>query len=150
MSEHANTPPPADRSAPLGTDLRVAIARVSSRFRSERSEGEIGDAALGALNALQKHGPLSLKDLSERARVTPGSMSQTVNRLTTGGLAVRSRDADDGRRVLFTSTPAGDALAAAAMARRQDWLDAALEQLTPAERNLLEQAVPVLRKIAEI
>ncbi|WP_078947941.1 MarR family transcriptional regulator [Streptomyces griseus] len=44
---------------------------------------------------------------SERGGVSPASMSQTVNRLTSAGYAVRSRDPDDRRKVLFSATEEG-------------------------------------------
>jgi DNA-binding MarR family transcriptional regulator len=133
----------------LGADLRSAIARIYSRFRSERAAGEIGDAALGTLSTLQKRGPMTLTELSERAHVTAGSMSQTVNRLDALGYAVRSRDPGDGRRVLFTATEEGAAVARAARARRESWFDAQLAALTPEERTLLAHASRIISTIAD-
>jgi predicted ArsR family transcriptional regulator len=59
------------------------------------------------LTLLRKHGPLTLPDLSDRARVTPGSMSQTVNRLTADGHVTRSRDPHDRRRGDSPTPPGG-------------------------------------------
>lgn len=52
-----------------------------SRFRSERVEGEVSETSLLVLVVLDKQGPMSLSDLAAFARVTLGSMSQTVRRL---------------------------------------------------------------------
>jgi DNA-binding MarR family transcriptional regulator len=45
-------------------------------------------------------------------------MSQTVNRLTSAGYAVRSRDPDDRRKVLFSATEEGDRLGCTTQAQR--------------------------------
>lgn len=98
---------------------------------------------------LGKGGPLSLTELSDLAHVTPGSMRQLVNRLCAGGYAVRERDPEDGRRVLFTPTADGRAVAAAAREHRSRWLNARLAELTTAERAALAVAATVLRRIAD-
>ncbi|MFF3855709.1 MarR family winged helix-turn-helix transcriptional regulator [Micromonospora sp. NPDC002575] len=133
----------------LNADLRAAVARLYSRFRSERAPGEIAEAAVFVLTLLRKHGPLTLTELSERARVTPGSMSQTVNRLTAEGYAVRRRDSSDGRRVLFVITDSGTAIADASRQHRESWLSARLDALTPAQRRVLAEASQILRDIAD-
>ena len=76
----------------ISADLRRAVVRLYSRFRSERLEGEVPDAALLVLIALDKQDGMSLSDLAERAHVTLGSMSQTVRRLEQ--LAAVERAAD--------------------------------------------------------
>lgn len=139
----------ANRPADLGRALQVAIARIYSRFRSERGAGEIGEATLAVLMQLRKRGPLSLTELSERARVTPGSMSQSVNRLDKAGYLVRNRDPADKRRVLFTLTPEGDAIATAARNHRQTWLDGQLAALDSRQRAVLAEAAELLTAIAE-
>src|ERR1700740_2412681 len=103
----------ATEQADLGGLVRSAVGRLYRRFRSERREGGLGDAALAVLTRLHKHGPQTLTELSEHDRVSPASMSQTVNRLTSAGYAVRTRDLGDGRKVLFTPTAEGDELASA-------------------------------------
>jgi DNA-binding MarR family transcriptional regulator len=138
-----------DATERLGAEVRSAVSRVYSRFRSERATGELGDAAVGVLAQLLKHGPSSLSELSERARVTPGSMSQTVNRLAAGGYLVRGRDLADGRRVLFTATPEGLATAAAARGRGRAWLNARLDELDVDDRAVLAHAARILAKIAD-
>lgn len=146
---HPATEPSTPAIPELSARVRAAVAHLYSRFRSERTHGEIGDAAIFALTQLLKAGPLSLSELSERAHVTPGSMSQTVNRLTAGGLAVRGRDPQDGRRVLFSLTAEGDRLASEVRAQRAGWLNARLAELTDDERAVLARAAEVLERIAD-
>jgi len=144
MTPDASNPGTADLSA----ELRSAVSRVYRRFRSERAHGELGDAAVNVVLHLQKEGAQSLTALSEHARVTPGSMSQTVNRLTEAGYAVRRPDPGDGRRVLFALTPEGDALARELRARSTAWFDGELDRFTPQERALLREAAVLLERIA--
>ncbi|WP_037568338.1 MarR family winged helix-turn-helix transcriptional regulator [Phaeacidiphilus oryzae] len=147
MENHATAPQPA--GADLGAQLRSAVGRLYRRFRSERPAGGLGDVALEVLTRLHKHGPQSLTELSRQDRVSPASMSQTVNRLTSAGYALRAPDPDDGRRVLFAATPAGDELAGAARAQRHAWLDARLNALSAEDRAVLARAAALLSDIAD-
>jgi len=133
----------------LGGALRSTVARLYRRFRSERPEGSLGDAALEVLSRLHKHGPQTLTELSEHDHVAPASMSQSVNRLTTAGYVLRTRDPGDRRRVLLRVTPAGAELALAARGRRNAWLDERLRTLTPEEQGTIARACVLLREIAD-
>jgi DNA-binding MarR family transcriptional regulator len=135
--------------ADLGAQVRSAIGRLYRRFRSARPEGGLGDAALAVLTRLHKHGPQTLTELSEYDRVSPASMSQTVNRLTSAGYAVRTRDPDDRRKVLFSATAEGDELASAARAQRNAWLDQRLRALSAEDRVVIARATALLSSIAD-
>jgi DNA-binding MarR family transcriptional regulator len=149
VSEDASPPVPSDAVQALGAELRVAVARVYSRFRSERGEGEPAEAAVIVLTALFKHGPQGLTQLSRRARVTPSSMSQTVNRLVSQGHLDRHKDPEDGRRVLFRLTDSGAELADNALTTRQNWLEGQLTRLSDEERQTLLRASHLMRRLAD-
>jgi DNA-binding MarR family transcriptional regulator len=149
MEQGATEEQPAEvAGADLGSQLRSAVGRLYRRFRSERPEGSLGDAALAVLTRLHKHGPQTLTELSEHDRVSPASMSQTVNRLTSAGYAVRTRDPDDRRKVLFRATAEGDELASAARAQRNAWLDQRLQALSAEDRAVIARATVLLGRIA--
>ena len=135
--------------ADLGGQVRSAVGRLYRRFRSERPEGSLGDAALAVLTRLHKHGPQTLTELSEHDRVSPASMSQIVNRLTSAGYAVRARDPGDGRKVLFSATAEGDELASAARAQRNAWLDERLRTLSAEDRAVIARAAALLGSLAD-
>ena len=101
------------------------------------------------LSRLQKHGPQTLTELSEQDRVSPASMSQTVNRLTSAGYAVRTRDPGDGRKVLFSATAEGGELSSAARAQRNAWLDDQLSALSAGDRAVVARAAALLSRIAD-
>lgn len=133
----------------IGVELRRAVTRLYSRFRSERVEGEVPDAALLVLLALDKQGGLSLTDLAGFAHVTLGSMTQTVRRVEQLALVTKDRDTTDRRRVLFTLTEAGRDAVAASRRHRRDWLNARLAELTPEQRRDVSRAAPLLLKMAD-
>jgi len=135
--------------ADLGGLVRSAVGRLHRRFRNERPEGGLGDAALAVLTRLHKHGPRTLTELSEHDRVSPASMSQIVNRLTSAGYAVRTRDPGDGRKVLFSATAEGDELASAARAQRNAWLDDRLRALSAEDRAVIARAATLFSSIAD-
>jgi DNA-binding MarR family transcriptional regulator len=132
----------------LGGQVRSAVGRLYRRFRSERPDGSLGDTALAVLTRLHKHGPQTLTELSEHDRVSPASMSQTVNRLTSAGYAVRTGDPDDRRKVLFSTTAEGDELASAARAQRNAWLDQRLQALSAEDRAVIARATALLSRLA--
>ncbi|MFA3837979.1 MarR family winged helix-turn-helix transcriptional regulator [Streptomyces aureus] len=149
MEKHATEQQPAKvDETDLGGQVRSAVGRLYRRFRSERPEGGLGDVALEVLTYLHKYGPQTLTELSEQGRVSPASMSQTVNRLTSAGYAVRTRDPDDGRKVLFSATTEGDELASATRAQRNAWLDEQLRALSAEDRTVIARAAALLSSIA--
>ena len=135
--------------AGLGGQVRSTVARLYRRFRSERPEGALGDTALDVLTWLHKQGPRTLTQLSDDAHVAPASMSQSVNRLTSAGYAIRTPDPNDRRKVLFSTTPEGAALALDARTRRNAWLDGHLQALSPEDQDVIARACELLSEIAD-
>lgn len=139
----------SDIADPLGADLRRAVTRLYSRFRSERLEGEVPDAALLVLIVLDKNGPLTLSDLAAAAHVTLGSMGQTVRWLERSAYLVKSRGVEDRRTVLHALTDAGREASAASRRHRHDWLEGRLADFTDAERADLARAAALLIRLAD-
>jgi DNA-binding MarR family transcriptional regulator len=135
--------------ADLSQELRTGVGRLHRRFRSLRGDSELGDAAVDVLLVLRKHGPLSLKALSDHHRVKPPTMSQIVNRLAADAYLERRPDPQDGRRVLLTLTPAGEALAQEIRRPGLVWFDEQLAQLDDAERATLHEAAALLQRLAD-
>ena len=133
----------------VGAELRRAVVRLYSRFRSERVEGELPDAALLVLIVLDKQDRMSLSDLAEAAKVTLGSMSQTVRRLERLGHVTKTRATDDRRKVLFTLTGQGRAAVTASRRHRRDWLNSRLSELSTADRDDIARVAALLLRIAD-
>jgi DNA-binding MarR family transcriptional regulator len=132
----------------VGAELRRAVVRLYSRFRSERVAGEVADAALLVLIVLDKQGRMSLSDLAETARVTLGSMSQTVRRLEQLTYVTKARGTEDRRKVLFTLTEPGRAAVTTSLRHRRDWLNDRLAELSASERDDIARVAPLLLRIA--
>ncbi|GAA5051035.1 MarR family winged helix-turn-helix transcriptional regulator [Nocardia callitridis] len=141
--------PAETRADELGAQVRLAVGRLYRRFRSERPAGGLGDTALAVLTHLHKCGPRTLTELSEHDRVSPASMSQTVNRLTSAGYAVRTPDPDDGRKVLLRTTEEGDEFACAVRDQRNAWLDEQLSALSPEDRSVIARTAELFLSIAD-
>ena len=133
----------------IGSDLRRAVTRLYSRFRSERVEGEVPDAALLVLIVLDKGDSMSLTGLAETAKVTLGSMSQTMRWLEQVDYVTKVRATDDRRKVLFSLTPSGRTAVAASRQHRRDWLNGHLAELSQTEREDLARVLPILLRIAD-
>jgi DNA-binding MarR family transcriptional regulator len=133
----------------VGAELRRAVVRLYSRFRSERMEGEVADAALLVLIVLDKQDRMSLSDLAEAAKVTLGSMSQTVRRLEQLAYVTKSRGTDDRRKVRFSLTDQGRAAVTASRRHRRDWLNGRLAELTAGERGDIARVAALLLRIAD-
>lgn len=136
--------------AGLASALRIAVMRLARRLRNEREDVSLTLTQLSTLGTLARLGPLPLGELAAAERVQPPSMTRIVSGLEERGLAVRAADANDRRLVIVRLADEGKALLAADRRRRDAWLNRRLRELSPEEREVLRQAVPVLEKLASL
>jgi len=102
------------------------------------------------LGRLDRCGPKSVSDLASAERVRPQSMAQTVADLEADGLVERRPDPDDRRRALVMLTPQGTAALLDDRGRREGWLTGAIGgHLSPAEQDVLREAVELLQRLVE-
>lgn len=148
-TEASGDPFGSTEATDLSGHVRSAVGRLYRRFRSERAEGSLGDTALEVLTFLHKNGPHTLTELSDAGQVAPASMSQSVNRLTRAGYAIRTSDPDDRRKVLFSTTPEGAELAVAARNQRNAWLNTQLQRLSPEDQEIIVRACVLFDEIAD-
>jgi len=134
----------------LASALRISVARLSRRLRSERDpENELLPVGqLSVLGALLRNGECTVGELAALERVQPPSMTRTVNCLADGGYVVRRKRESDGRQVVVDLSETGRATLAADRRRRDAWLAQRLRELTPDERTVLRQAAPILERLA--
>lgn len=151
---YANDMPPtvehvARTDSGLASTLRVSVARLSRRLRSERDpDNDLGLGAISVLGLLFREGPLTVGQLAELDRVQPPSMTRTVTCLVEGGYAARQRSETDGRQVLVEISDRGREKVQRDRRRRDAWLNLRLKELTPDERAVLRQAAPILERLA--
>lgn len=129
--------------------LRLAIQRLARRIRSNAADDDISESQRSVLFTLATHGRQSLGSLSEHERVTPPSMNRTVNALVASGLVTRVTAEDDARRIHIDLSDAGHGFVNETRRRRDAWFTQHLAELTAEQRRILEQAIPILKELAE-
>jgi DNA-binding MarR family transcriptional regulator len=135
-------------SAALAHELRETLGRLIRRLRAD--ETLLPAPQLTVLGRLDREGPASVSDLAAAERMRPQSMAQTVRDVEAAGYVSRRPDPDDGRRVILELTPKGRETLTATRARREGWLAETLDsELDARERELLEEALALVRRIAE-
>ncbi len=134
----------------LASALRISVARLSRRLRSERDpENELLPVGqLSVLGALNRFGEHTVGELAALERVQPPSMTRTVNCLEEGGYVVRRKHESDGRQVVVALSEQGKETLANDRRRRDSWLAQRLRELTPDERAVLRQAAPIIERLA--
>jgi DNA-binding MarR family transcriptional regulator len=134
----------------LASALRISVARLSRRLRSERDPDNelLPVGQLSVLGALFRNGESSVGELAALERVQPPSMTRTVNCLHAGGYVVRRKHDTDGRQVVVALSAKGEATLAGDRRRRDAWLARRLRELTPEERSVLRQAAPIIERLA--
>src|SRR5438270_6751922 len=131
----------------LASDLRVVLGQLLRRLRAEHRFPLSHGSVLGRLD---REGPQSVSDLATKERVRPQSMAQTVADLEADGYVERHPDPHDRRRAIVALTGSGRTTLAEDRRRREGWLARALdERLSVHERRVIEEAVEILRRIAE-
>lgn len=130
------------------SELRMATFRLARRLRAERAVDSMSDGQFAVLAALKVHGAHTLGELAERERVTAPSMNRAVNCLEEMGYLTRTPDEADRRKVNIALADAGLAVVEETVRRRDSWLEAAIEGLTPEQRALLGDAAALMREVA--
>lgn len=136
-----------DHSA-AASQLRIATFRLARRMRTQRAVDSMSDGQFAVLAALWVHGPHTLGELAERERVSAPSMNRTVNCLQETGYVARSADETDGRKVVISLTDDGRAVVAETARRRDAWVEAALDDLSAQERDILGRAAEIMERMA--
>jgi DNA-binding MarR family transcriptional regulator len=135
-------------SGPLAGELSVVLGHLVRRLRTQHGFSLSQGSVLGRLD---REGPRCTSHLATAERVRPQSMGQTVAELEEQGLVERRADPDDGRRALIELTEAGRVELREVRGRREGWLAEAIEEsFSGEERRALEQAVPLLGRLAEL
>jgi DNA-binding MarR family transcriptional regulator len=135
--------------AGLAGVLRPSLLRLTRIVRNQRVDQSITLTQLSAMGTLAQHGPMSAGELAACERVQPPSMTKVLANLEERGLVRREQHPRDRRQAILAITDAGKTLLEQERRSRDQWLTKRLAQLTPEERALLCEVVPVLNKLAE-
>jgi DNA-binding MarR family transcriptional regulator len=132
----------------LAPMVRDAITRLNRRVRQTRPVGDLTATQLNALTSLELAGALTPRELADVERVQPPTMTKIIAKLEERGLVQRSPHPTDGRQVILAATEAGRAVLAQFERARDEWLASRLGELRPEERDTLQRAAEILRKLA--
>ena len=134
----------------LAGELRPAVFRLARHLRQARADHEeLTPSQLSAMGVLAREGELQIGELAAHEQVRAPSMTRLVDHLESRGLIRRSQSPTDRRACLVGLTEQGMDLLEPNRRRRNEWLAVRLEKLTEAERQTLQDAVPILLAIAE-
>ena len=130
--------------------LRVAVGLLVRKMRQPLHEGELTIAESSALGRLERGGPATSSDLARIDRISPQSMGVTVAALLERGLVERSRDPEDGRRIVLSITEAGRRTVHDKRGARTEQIATALRNgFSDDELGQLVTAAALLERLAE-
>jgi DNA-binding MarR family transcriptional regulator len=133
----------------LSSALRVSVMRLSRRLRNEReASDDLSSNQMAVLFTLAREGALTIGELAAEEKVQPPSMTRTVGALVDKGLVQRAAHTTDRRAVVITLTDAGGVVIDESRRRKEAWLHQRLCELTPAQRQILRDAAPVLEQLS--
>jgi DNA-binding MarR family transcriptional regulator len=138
------------KTAELASTLRVSVMRLGRRLRAERVVTDLSLTQMAALGTLDRHGPLTPRELAEHERVQPPSMTRVLAGLEERGLILRTPHETDGRQHLVSLTAEANALLREDRRRRDAWLARRLAELTQEERDVLYAAAPVIERLTRL
>lgn len=130
-------------------ELRTVINRLSFHLRSPAMESGITPTRLSTLVALERSGPLRPGELAGWLGITAASMSRLCDALEDSGLVRRTPDPADQRATLLSLTDHGAAELGRIRKAGTAELVGDLAELSAAERETLEKALPVLVRLAD-
>jgi DNA-binding MarR family transcriptional regulator len=139
--------PTMTRTAELASSLRVSVMRLARRLRAERADFSLSLTQIATLATLERHGPLTPRELADHEKVQPPSMTRVLAGLEEHGLIDRTPHESDGRQHLVSLTQPARDLLREDRRRRDAWLAKRLAELTQAERDVLRAAAPIIERL---
>ncbi|MFF1380423.1 MarR family winged helix-turn-helix transcriptional regulator [Streptomyces sp. NPDC058308] len=146
MSGHRDDPTPQD----IAADLTNVVGRLVRRLRGASPGSGLSPSQRSVLSRLDREGPATTAGLARAELVRPQSMRMTVGALESMELIGRTPDPNDGRQSVLSLTDKGRSTLADGRAAKQGWLsEAVAEELDPAERRRLADAVELLERLVQ-
>jgi DNA-binding MarR family transcriptional regulator len=132
----------------LGADLLAVVARLN-RLATQRIQMPLPSAQARLLATIEAHGEARIGDLAAVDHCSQPTMTTQVRRLEDAGLVSRSVDPGDARAVRIRITAEGRRTLNAVRADRAAAIEPQLAMLEPADRDVLVDAVQVLRRLLD-
>jgi DNA-binding MarR family transcriptional regulator len=140
-----------DAGDPLTTAaaVRRGVLSLSRRLKMERPADGRTSLELSVLGHLHRRGPMTPGELAAAERVQPQTLTRTLTSLEDSEFVSRQEHPQDGRRAVLAMTGAGLDALRHDMARRDEWLAAAMAAcFTRTERELLRLAGDLMEQLA--
>jgi DNA-binding MarR family transcriptional regulator len=136
-------------SVELANRLRPVLLMLNRHLRREaHAEGITGGQA-ALLAQIRNYPKLGVRELAAREGISAPSMTRYLDRLEKAGLIVRSRAAEDGRRIRLALTPKGTRVLRSVRRRRTAWLAERLVGLDAAEQRAVAAALAPLEQMLD-
>jgi DNA-binding MarR family transcriptional regulator len=136
----------SERSVETAARLRLVMFRLARALRHQGNTA-LSPSQVSALASVDEFGPLRISALAAFESVGAPVATRIVASLEDLDLLKRTDDPEDKRASLVELSDHGRDVFAALWCERTIGLSSRLEQLTPAERNRLELAMPALEKL---
>ncbi len=134
--------------APLASELRIAVHRLTRRLRQQTPSDGLTLTQLSALTVIWRDGPLTAGDLAAKEQVRPPSITRVLTGLESLALVQRLENPRDGRQVLVQITPLGSHRMQEYVRARELWLEQQLADLPQEDRDLLKKATVLIDQLA--
>jgi DNA-binding MarR family transcriptional regulator len=137
-------------SVELANRLRPVLLQLNRHLRREaHAEGITGGQA-ALLAQIRSYPELGVRGLAAREGVSAPAMTRYLDRMEKAGLVVRTRSAEDARRIRLALTPKGVRALRSVRRRRTAWLAECLDRLSREELAAVDEAIePLLRLVEE-
>jgi DNA-binding MarR family transcriptional regulator len=132
----------------LGADLLAVVARIN-RLATQRIQMPLPAAQARLLATIEAHGEARIGDLAAVDHCSQPTMTTQVRRLEDAGLVTRTVDPGDARAVRIRITDAGMRTLTTVRTDRAAAIEPQLALLAPADRQVLADAVKVLRQLLQ-
>ncbi len=132
----------------LGADLLAVVAHLN-RLATQRIRMPLPAAQARLLATIEAHGEARIGALAAIDHCSQPTMTAQVRRLEEAGLVARTVDPGDARAVRIHITAKGRRTLNAVRADRAAAIEPQLAELAPGERQVLAEAVGVLRRLLD-
>jgi DNA-binding MarR family transcriptional regulator len=132
----------------LAHQIRMVARKLKRRLREQADTGDLTPSQRAVIVRLADHGPATTSALARAEGMRSQSMGAIISALEQAGLVSGSPDPADGRQTLLEVTDHCRSWLTQGRAARQDWLERTIEaRLSPAEREQLADAIPLLQRL---
>ncbi|WP_449485734.1 MarR family winged helix-turn-helix transcriptional regulator [Streptomyces avidinii] len=134
----------------VAEELQLAVGLLVRHMRMASAGSGVTLSQVSVLKRLDREGPATVTALARAEQIRPQSLNATVSSLRSAGYVEHTAHPTDGRRKVIALTEQGRRFVRERKEAGHGRLaDLMADRLSPAERQALAEAVPLLRRLAE-